>query len=155
MIRVVAALIETKGRVLICQRRRGGLFALQWEFPGGKLCAGETPQAGLVRELREELGSTARVGAEVYRTRHHYQEHASPVEITFFHVLGLSPVPRNLVFERMVWVRPGDLPRYDFLPADRELVARLARKELRLMEGGKTSDSQSLRSRPRFARPKT
>lgn len=132
MIRVVAGLIEKNGRLLICQRRRGSLFELQWEFPGGKLRRGETPQAGLARELREELGSTARIGAEIYRTQHHYREHAAPVEITFFHVLRLSPIPRNLVFERMVWARMGDLPKYDFLPADRELVRRLARKELML-----------------------
>ena len=132
MIRVVAGLIEKEGRLLISQRRRGSLFELQWEFPGGKLRRGETPQAGLVRELREELGSRSRIGAEVHRTRYRYQEHASVVEITFFHVLGLSPAPRNLVFERMVWARPGDLTRYDFLAADQELVARLASKELRL-----------------------
>jgi len=131
LIRVVAALIERKGRLLICQRRRGDLFALQWEFPGGKLRPGETPRAGLARELREELGcSTARIGPEIYRTRHRYQEFADSVEIRFFAVCKLFPAPRNLVFERMVWVRPGDLPGCDFLPADRALVARLARKEL-------------------------
>ena len=53
MIRVVAAIIEQKGRLLICQRRRGGILELRWEFPGGKLRAGETPLAGLARELRE------------------------------------------------------------------------------------------------------
>ena len=132
MIRVVAALIEKKGRLLICQRRRGSLFGLQWEFPGGKLRAKEAPQAGLARELKEELGSTAQIGAEVYRTRYRYQEHASPVDIRFFHVRELSPGPRNLVFERMVWARPEDLTKYDFLPADEPLVARLARKQVLL-----------------------
>jgi 8-oxo-dGTP diphosphatase len=131
LIRVVAALIERKGRLLICQRRRGDLFALQWEFPGGKLRPCETPRAGLARELREELGcSAARIGPEIYRTRHRYQEFSDSVEISFFAVCELFPAPRNLVFERMVWARPGDLPTYDFLPADRALVARLARKEL-------------------------
>jgi mutator protein MutT len=132
LIRVVAGLIEKNGRLLICQRRRGGLFELQWEFPGGKLRRGEKPQAGLMRELREELGAKARIGSEVHRTRHEYREHASIVEIIFFQVLALSASPRNLVFERMVWARPGELTKYDFLPADRELVARLASKELRL-----------------------
>jgi 8-oxo-dGTP diphosphatase len=130
LIRVVAGLIERQGRLLICQRRRGDLFELQWEFPGGKLRPGETPRAGLVRELREELGSFARIGPEIYRTRHRYREHGDSVEISFFAAGGLFPVPRNLVFERVVWARPEDLPRYDFLPADRALVARLVRREL-------------------------
>jgi 8-oxo-dGTP diphosphatase len=138
LIRVVAALIEKKGRLLICQRRRGSLFELQWEFPGGKLRAGETPRAALVRELREELGSTAQIGAEIYRTRHRYQEHSASIAITFFEVRELSPAPRNLVFERIVWARPDDLPKYDFLPADRELIARLASKELPLPRRSQT-----------------
>jgi 8-oxo-dGTP diphosphatase len=126
----VAGLIEQNGRLLICQRRRGGLFELQWEFPGGKLRRGEAPEAGLARELWEELGAKARIGSEVHRTRYEYREHASIVEIVFFEVLALSAAPQNVVFERMVWARPGDLKRYDFLPADRELVERLASKLL-------------------------
>lgn len=132
MIRVVAGLIERKGRLLICQRRRGGMFELQWEFPGGKLRARETPRAGLVRELREELGVTARIGPEVYRTRHRYREFGSVTEVVFLRVLKLSSKPRNLVFERMVWSWPGDLLRYEFLAADRGLVSLIARKRLAL-----------------------
>jgi mutator protein MutT len=129
---VVAALIEQQGRLLICQRRRGDFLELQWEFPGGKLRPSETPRDGLARELREELGSTARVGARVCRARYRYKEYSSIVEINFFRVSGLFPAPRNLCAERMLWSRLEDLPRYDFLPADRALVARLARKELPL-----------------------
>ena len=131
MIRVVAAVIERRGRLLICQRRRGAPFGLQWEFPGGKLRPGEMPRAGLARELREELGCSAvRIGPEIYRTRHRYRQLGDCIEIRFFAAGGLRPAPRNLAFERMVWSRPDDLPRYDFLPADRALVARLARREL-------------------------
>lgn len=130
MIRVVAALIERQGRLLICQRRRGDLFELQWEFPGGKLRPSETPRDGLARELREELGSTGRIGARIYRVRYRYREYSSIVEISFFRVSRMFPAPRNLCAERMVWSRLEDLPRYDFLPADRELVARLARREM-------------------------
>ena len=132
LIRVVAGLIERKGRLLICQRRRGGVFPLQWEFPGGKLRAGETPRAGLARELREELGVTAQIGAEVYRTRHRYREFSSSLQICFFAVREISRAPRNVVFERILWARPADLLKYDFLPADRALVAKIARKELKL-----------------------
>jgi 8-oxo-dGTP diphosphatase len=130
MIRVVAGLIQRKGRLLICQRRPGGVFTLQWEFPGGKLQPGETPRAGLARELREELGCAARIGAQVWRALHRYREFAEPLEIAFFVVRDVWPAPRNRAFAQIAWVRPGDLLRYDFLPADRELVTRLARGEL-------------------------
>ena len=133
MIRVVAAIIEERGRLLICQRRSGGAFELKWEFPGGKIRRGETPRAALARELREELGVAARIGREVLRTRHRYAELDREVEITFFAAASLFPAPRNIVFERIVWVWPGDLPRYDFLAADRALVARLVRGEFATM----------------------
>ena len=64
MLTVVAALIEFEGKLLVCQRPRGSKFELMWEFPGGKAEAGETLEAALVRELREELGVVARVGPE-------------------------------------------------------------------------------------------
>jgi 8-oxo-dGTP diphosphatase len=131
LIRVVAGVIERNGRVLICQRRRGSLFELQWEFPGGKLRSSETPRAGLARELREELGCRTRIGRMIWRTVHRYREFGSATEITFFRVNELSAAPLNLVFERLAWAQPEDLPRYEFLAADRELVARFVRKELR------------------------
>jgi 8-oxo-dGTP diphosphatase len=129
MIRVVAAIIEHRGRVLICQRRRGDAFEMKWEFPGGKVRRGETPRAALARELREELGIAADLGREVFRVRHRYADMAAAVDITFFAATRPFPAPRNIVFERIVWVWRGDLLRYDFLAADRTLVARLARGE--------------------------
>ena len=62
MLTVVAGLIEADGKILVCQRRRGDTFELMWEFPGGKLQAGETAAEGLARELMEELGVEARGG---------------------------------------------------------------------------------------------
>src|SRR5712692_5844995 len=121
MITVVAALIEQEGRLLICQRRSSDPFPLRWEFPGGKVRAGETPAQALVRELREELGVGAKVGDELYRTRHHYAEHHEPLELIFFAVT-LDAAVQNLVFERVEWVEPSALGQFDFLRADRELV---------------------------------
>ena len=129
MIRVVAAIIEERGRLLICQRRAGGAFALKWEFPGGKIRRGETPRAAVARELREELGVAVDIGREVFRTRHRYADMATAVDITFFAATRPFPAPRNIVFERVVWARPRDLLRYDFLAADRVLIARLVRGE--------------------------
>jgi mutator protein MutT len=128
MITVVAALIEQNGRMLICQRSRRGSFPLSWEFPGGKVEPGETLPQALARELQEELGVACTVGPEQYRTRHRYAsqpELADGIELVFFSA-QLSAEPRNLAFEQILWERTGSLAAYDFLPADRELVARLA-----------------------------
>ena len=129
MIRVVAAVIEHKGRLLICQRRARGTLGLRWEFPGGKMRASESPRAALARELREELGIAVKIGARICRTCHRYAEHADTLEIQFFAAAHPRPAPRNLVFERIAWAHRAELPRYDFLPADRLLISRLARGE--------------------------
>jgi 8-oxo-dGTP diphosphatase len=141
MIRVVAAIIEHRGRLLICQRRRGDAFELQWEFPGGKIRRGETPRAALARELREELGVATTIGREIFRARHNYAERGVSVELAFFTAGRLFPAPRNVVFERIAWVWPSDLMRYDFLVADRMLISRLVRGEFeQLREGSPRRD---------------
>ena len=132
MIRVVAALICDESRLLICQRRRNDSFPLKWEFPGGKIRAGESPSQALARELEEELGVHADVGREIYRTRHRYAEHSEEIELLFFAARVDPQAVRNLAFEQMVWAELPALPQYDFLPADRELVERLASGALSL-----------------------
>jgi 8-oxo-dGTP diphosphatase len=130
MLTVVAGLIEADGKILVCQRRRGGAFELMWEFPGGKLQAGETAEAGLARELREELGVEPVVRAEVFRTRHRYAEMTEEIELIFFSVVVKVTAVRNIVFESMEWRAPDALGELDFLPADREFVGKLARREI-------------------------
>jgi mutator protein MutT len=125
---VVAALIERDGRLLVGQRRRGGSFPLKWEFPGGKVRDGEGLEAALERELREELGVRAAIGRELFRTRHRYREMAAEVRLVFF-AAQIRGEPRNLVFEDVRWVEREQLGSLDFLPADRELVSRLAAGE--------------------------
>jgi 8-oxo-dGTP diphosphatase len=143
VIRVVAGIIELQGQLLICQRRRGSVFALKWEFPGGKVSRGETPWEALTRELREELAVKARIGRQIYQVQHHNAETDEEYQLSFFLVTLLTlnpaaegcraihafPPVRNRVFERIRWVRPADLQRYDFLAGDRSLVARLTRGE--------------------------
>ncbi|MGB6430000.1 MAG: (deoxy)nucleoside triphosphate pyrophosphohydrolase [Candidatus Acidiferrales bacterium] len=127
MVTVVAALIEENGRMLICQRSRAGSFPLSWEFPGGKVEPGETLSQALARELQEELGVGCTVGAEQYRTRHRYAQQpelAGGLELVFFSAQLAAP-PQNLAFERILWECIAALGTYDFLPADRELVAQL------------------------------
>jgi 8-oxo-dGTP diphosphatase len=132
MIHVVAALIESDGKLLVCQRRTGGSFELLWEFPGGKINPGESPEAALARELLEELGVEARIGREVYRTLHQYSELREPIELTFFTAQVNPTHVRNLIFERLEWRTPQNLAELDFLPADRELISKLTSGELTL-----------------------
>lgn len=126
-IHVVAAVVEQSGLILICQRRRGDRFELKWEFPGGKVQPGETPEEALRRELREELQVSAKIGPELHRTRHRYAEMDCEIELVFFAVTLGPETMMNRAFEKIVWAEQGRLAGYDFLPADRELVERLAR----------------------------
>jgi 8-oxo-dGTP diphosphatase len=130
MLTVVAGLIEAEGKILVCQRRLGGAFELMWEFPGGKVRGEETPAAGLARELREELGVEAQVGAEIFRTQHRYAEMSEEMELIFFSVVVEAAAVRNIVFERMEWRGRDSLAELNFLPADREFVGKLARLEI-------------------------
>ena len=130
MLIVVAGLIEAEGKILVCQRRRGDSFELMWEFPGGKLRAGETAVEGLARELREELGVAALVGVEVFRTRHRYAEMSEEIELIFLAAAVEPRSVRNIVFENMEWRTPETLSELNFLPADREFVGKLERREV-------------------------
>jgi len=129
---VVAALIESEGKLLVCQRKRDAAFGLMWEFPGGKAEAGETAEQALARELREELGVAVRVGPEIYRTRHKYPEMPDAIELIFFACSVVRGEVKNLDFEQIAWRERRDLPDMNFLAADRELIARLAEGSLRL-----------------------
>ncbi|MGA7917554.1 MAG: NUDIX domain-containing protein [Candidatus Acidiferrales bacterium] len=126
---VVAGVIEWEGKILVCQRRRGDAFELMWEFPGGKLQAGESAAGGLARELLEELGVEAEVGAELFRTRHRYAELSEEIELIFLAATVKVGTIRNIVFERIEWRAAKELAELNFLAADRDFVARLARED--------------------------
>jgi 8-oxo-dGTP diphosphatase len=129
MIRVTAGILRDGERLLICQRLAGTRFGLKWEFPGGTMEAGESPEACLRRELSEELGVEAEVGPRVHEVEHCYSNGVA-VHLLFFRVTRFQGIPANRVFERMAWVLPDELLGYDFLEADRPLVERLARGEI-------------------------
>lgn len=128
MITVTAGILTDGDRVLVCQRLPDGRFPLKWEFPGGKVENGETPEACLRRELHEELAIKAEVGPEIYRTEHRYPNGVA-IRLLFFRILRYSGTPINRAFERIEWAERRELGGYDFLEADRELVDRLARGE--------------------------
>ena len=131
VITVVAGLIQQDGQLLVCQRRHDAAFALKWEFPGGKVEPGETPEAGLQRELREELRIEATIGQEVYRTRHEYPG-TYTVELLFYHIMHFEGAVQNGAFERLCWATPEQLPGFDFLDGDAELITLLSQRQLRL-----------------------
>jgi len=125
MKRVVAALIVKDGSILVCQRTRHQPMPLKWEFPGGKIEDGEQPRDALRRELDEELGIDAKVGDEVARIQHDYKNGGS-VELRFFLVQEFRGELENRIFRDVRWAQRAELPGYDFLEADRELVQDLA-----------------------------
>jgi len=126
---LVTAGILTKGdKILICQRHHTDRYGLQWEFPGGKVRAGENLKESLRRELAEELSIDAEIGEEVFRLRHHYPDRY--VEVVFFSVSSYRGAMANRVFEAVEWAPRSRLSEYEFLEADRELVNRIARGEI-------------------------
>jgi 8-oxo-dGTP diphosphatase len=129
MITVAAGIFKQDGRILICQRKRTGAFPLQWEFPGGKVEAGEDAQTCVKRELREELAIEADIGPEVSAFQYTYPN-GFQVSLVFFQVSGYTGEMANQAFEQILWVEPRELLSYDFLEADRALVARIARGEM-------------------------
>jgi len=129
MKRVVAALIEKDGKLLICQRTRHQTMPLKWEFPGGKIEEGEQPRDALRRELEEELGILATIGDELARIQHEYPN-GGTVELRFFIVREFKGEIENRIFRDIQWASPKDLPKYDFLEADLTLVKDLAAGKL-------------------------
>lgn len=123
---VAAGIIVRDGRILVGQRREGGRHSLKWEFPGGKVEQGESPQQALVRELAEELRIEAQAGRELARYEHEYAS-GSRVHLLFFVVSDFSGEPEAQVFEQIRWVDLADLPALDFLAGDLDFVRRLAR----------------------------
>ncbi len=122
---VAAALIVRDREVLIGQRRADQPMGLLWEFPGGKIEPGESPEEALVRELSEELGIRAEVGPAVTRIRHHYRR-GGAVDLQFFVVREFRGEIDNQIYHQVRWVKLEDLTGYEFLAADRGLVKDLA-----------------------------
>jgi 8-oxo-dGTP diphosphatase len=126
---VAAALIVRGGEVVIGQRRSDQPMASQWEFPGGKIEPGESPEQALARELEEELGIHAVIGPTVTHIRHNYR-HGGAVDLQFFAVHEFSGEIVNRIYNEVRWARLVDLPAYDFLAADRGLIRDLAAGKL-------------------------
>ena len=139
MITVVAAVIERNDRrMLIGQRRRNDTSPLKWEFPGGKMREGESPEVALARELQEELCATLTKSVELGRVRHQYAGTREELEIRFFAAAIAESDVIPQAFEQIAWALPKELGNYDFLAANRQLIAQLATgriKPAEILEG--------------------
>ena len=123
-VRVVAAVIRRGDEILVTRRPDRPGRPGQWEFPGGKVEAGEREEAALAREIEEELGCGVAVGTLLLRHRHRYPD--LEVELAFY-ACALAPgaVPTPLGVAEIAWARVGTLARYDFLEADRAVLGEL------------------------------
>ncbi len=125
-IRVVAAVIRRGDAILVTRRPDRPGRPGQWEFPGGKVEAGEGAPEALRRELREELGCDAEVGALLLRHAHRYPD--LDVELAFYRcALAPGASPAAIGVAELAWAREGTLASYDFLEADRAVLGEIAR----------------------------
>jgi 8-oxo-dGTP diphosphatase len=135
MKKVVAAVIERPDRrILIGQRRKLDSSPLKWEFPGGTVHLGEALESALSRELWEELGVNLTKCREIASVLHHYANTPEELEIHFFAAQIDDSEIKPLTFEQIKWVLPKELADYDFLAANRTLIAHLATGKIKPAE---------------------
>jgi 8-oxo-dGTP pyrophosphatase MutT (NUDIX family) len=153
---VAVGIIMKDGHVLACQRKRNAKYALKWEFPGGKLEVGETPEHALVRELREELAIEATVDEGFFRQDWIYHEGTDNPSLTdqpavspagaqarregsfrvfYFLVKEFSGEPINHAFEQIQWMLPHELQSMDILEGNRDAVERLVKYAEEQLQG--------------------
>lgn len=129
MVRVTAAVMERGGRILIAKRRQGARQGGLWEFPGGKIEDGEDPRDCLARELYEEFGIAAEIGALLVSHVHHYP-HLS-IELLSYRVVHVAGAFELRDHDEVQWVRPQEMGAYPFAPADLPTVAFLQAADCR------------------------
>jgi 8-oxo-dGTP diphosphatase len=121
--KVTAAIIEENGKVLIGRRKPGRHMGGKWEFPGGKIELGETPQDSLARELQEELAIRVSVGQ--FLCSAFYEGDGVSLELLVYRVERLEGEPALIEHEELCWVRPEELTGFDLADSDRRVVQRL------------------------------
>jgi 8-oxo-dGTP diphosphatase len=121
MIQVVAAIIEREGRILIGQRQTTQSHPLMWEFPGGKIEPGESPEQALARELEEELAIRNARGEEILRYDYEYPGKRA-ITLIFFRLTSYEDDPQNLIYREMRWEPRERLTVFDFVAGDRRFL---------------------------------
>ena len=121
--KVTAGILEDNGLVLIARRKPGKHMGGKWEFPGGKIEAGESPEQSLARELQEELDVRARIGELLCCAS--WDGDGISLELLVYRVEGFDGTPTLHEHEEFRWVAPGDLRSYDLADSDRRVVETL------------------------------
>ena len=123
MTQVVAALIWDGNRFLICQRPAHKARGLLWEFVGGKVEPGETLEAALIRECREELAIELAVGEVYMEVDHIYPD--ITIRLILFHASIAQGQPQKLEHNDIRWITPHEILDYDFCPADTDILKKI------------------------------
>lgn len=126
IVQVAAALIWKDGRFMICQRPENKTRAFQWEFVGGKAEKGETRQEALIRECREELDITVKVGNIFMEVDHQYPD--INVHLTVFNAEIAEGVPVLLEHNDMRWITPDEIKNFNFCPADKDILEKIIKE---------------------------
>lgn len=124
-IRVVAAVVERDGRYLITQRRPTAVLPLLWEFPGGKVEAGETDAAALKREVQHRLAVDIDVGQLISFVSHPYEKYVVDLYLYECRLAGAEPAPAASNVHAFKWVSSTDFEQYPFTPADEANMNKL------------------------------
>ena len=122
---VVAALIRRDDAFLICRRPANNARGLLWEFAGGKVEEGETREQALIRECREEIAIIVEPHNVFMEVTHEYPD--ITIRLTLFNCSILRGQPQLLEHIDLKWITPADIDKYEFCPADAEILERLRR----------------------------
>ncbi len=126
IVQVVAALIWKDNKFMICQRPANKTRAFQWEFVGGKAEKGETGEEALIRECKEELDITVKVGDIFMEVDHQYPD--INVHLTLFHSEIAEGEVKMLEHNDIKWITPDEIPNFTFCPADKEILEKIIRE---------------------------
>ena len=123
MTQVVAALIRQGDKFMIFQRPENKTRAFEWEFVGGKAEKGETLEQALIRECREEIGVTVKVGSVFAEVDHEYPD--ITIHLTAFNAEIAEGIPQRLEHNDIRCITPDEIPQYEFCPADKDILKKI------------------------------
>ncbi|MGN0542969.1 MAG: (deoxy)nucleoside triphosphate pyrophosphohydrolase [Acutalibacteraceae bacterium] len=123
MTQVVAALIRQGDKFMIFQRPENKTRAFEWEFVGGKAEKGETLEQALIRECREEIGVTVKVGSVFAEVDHEYPD--ITIHLTVFNAEIAEGTPQRLEHNDIRSITPDEIPQYEFCPADKDILKKI------------------------------